>query len=619
MFAIVAPAVAARYDENRLRFNGWLKSLGVQAIFDVAFGAELTVQSYLHHIKTNKPPFVIAQPCPAIVSYIEIYQTELLPYLAPADSPMLHIIKMIREEYPELRNSKIVIISPCVAKRREFDETGLGDYNVTLERIGEYLEEQHIDLKSFPELDFDGPTGERAVLFSTPGGLKATVERERPDLGQAIKKMEGPTVIYPYLKEIPESIKKQANPLILDCLNCEKGCNGGTGTGSQKTPVDILESAVQRRRQTEETKLSHSGKIIKGTSKKAIQKSIRSHWKADLFTRSYINRSSSLNLRLPNSAELQEIYRKMLKIEEKDFLNCSACGYGTCETMAIAIFNGLNKPENCQHYRELVLAQHRDTISQMAIDLDKEIGSSIENVSDVTKLLPDLSRFTQAQAASLNDSKRRIEDLLTAISQSSELSSVRSEELSVLLEMAASVQTELGSSLSAILTLKEQIHAVHGLVGGINKIASQTNLLSMNAAIEAAHAGASGAGFAVVAEEIRNLADQAGINATQIAKTIASMTRDMDAATSITERSGRNIRLVLEKLNQSAAGMKEIFTSMRALSSETGGIGTSLETLTSTTQGLNEISQRMETSLQHVAGEIETIADISHNNLKQVQ
>jgi iron only hydrogenase large subunit-like protein len=69
MFAIVAPAVAARYDENRLRFNGWLKSLGVQAIFDVAFGAELTVQSYLHHIKTNKPPFVIAQPCPAIVSY----------------------------------------------------------------------------------------------------------------------------------------------------------------------------------------------------------------------------------------------------------------------------------------------------------------------------------------------------------------------------------------------------------------------------------------------------------------------------------------------------------------------------------------------------------------------
>jgi methyl-accepting chemotaxis protein len=141
----------------------------------------------------------------------------------------------------------------------------------------------------------------------------------------------------------------------------------------------------------------------------------------------------------------------------------------------------------------------------------------------------------------------------------------------------------------------------------------------MNAAIEAAHAGASGAGFAVVAEEIRNLADQAGINATQIAKTIASMTRDMDAATSITERSGRNIRLVLEKLNQSAAGMKEIFTSMRALSSETGGIGTSLETLTSTTQGLNEISQRMETSLQHVAGEIETIADISHNNLKQVQ
>jgi RNA polymerase-binding transcription factor DksA len=585
----------------------------------VAFGAELTVQSYLHHIKTNKPPFVIAQPCPAIVSYIEIYQTELLPYLAPADSPMLHIIKMIREEHPELRNSKILVISPCVAKRREFDETGLGDYNVTLERINEYLEEQRIDLKSFPELDFDGPTGERAVLFSSPGGLKATVERERPDLGTAIKKMEGPTVIYPYLKEIPESIKKQANPLILDCLNCEKGCNGGTGTGSQKTPVDILESAVQRRKQAEESKLSRAGKMIRSSSKKAIQKLIHGHWKADLFARSYVNRAASLKLRVPNNGELQDIYQKMLKIEEKDFLNCSACGYGSCEAMGIAIFNGLNKVENCQHYRELVLARHRDTISQMVIDLDKEIGSSTKDVNNVTKLLPDLSRFTQAQAASLNDSTRRIEDLLTAIAHSSELSSVRSEELSALLEMAASVQAELGSSLSAILTLKEQIHAVHGLVGGINKIASQTNLLSMNAAIEAAHAGASGAGFAVVAEEIRNLADQAGLNATQIAKTISSMTRDMDSASSITERSGGNIRLVLEKLNQSAAGMKDIFTSMRDLSSETGGIGTSLETLTTTTHGLNEISQRMETSLQNVAGEIETIALISRNNLTRIQ
>ncbi len=106
MIAVVAPAVAARLPGKALRLNGWLKSRGMAAIFDVAFGAELTVESYLKHIKAKGPPLVIAQPCPAIVSYIETFQPELLPYLAPADSPMLHTIKAAREFRPELRGAQ---------------------------------------------------------------------------------------------------------------------------------------------------------------------------------------------------------------------------------------------------------------------------------------------------------------------------------------------------------------------------------------------------------------------------------------------------------------------------------------------------------------------------------
>lgn len=114
--AIAAPAVAANFPNRYLQLNGLLKSWGVEAIFDVSFGAELTVESYLNHIKTNKPKCVIAQPCPAIVSYIQIYRPELIQYLAPADSPMLHTIKLTKEYYPEYRNHKVMIVSPCLAK-----------------------------------------------------------------------------------------------------------------------------------------------------------------------------------------------------------------------------------------------------------------------------------------------------------------------------------------------------------------------------------------------------------------------------------------------------------------------------------------------------------------------
>ena len=245
LVVIVAPALAAHYPQTLLRLNGYLEHLGVSACFDVSFGAELTVKSYLEHIKENNPPTVISQPCPAVVTYIQIYQPELLPYLAPADSPMVHTIKMIKEFFPEFRSHKVAVLSPCIAKRREFDETGLGDFNVTIENLNLKLKKEGVLLENFPEVDFRNPPAERAVLFSTPGGLKATVEREIKEGSVSIKKIEGHTSVYPYLKDLPSMLLQKANPLLVDCLNCEKGCNGGTGTGAVHWPHDLLESLVE--------------------------------------------------------------------------------------------------------------------------------------------------------------------------------------------------------------------------------------------------------------------------------------------------------------------------------------------------------------------------------------
>ncbi|MDR2109802.1 MAG: 4Fe-4S binding protein, partial [Spirochaetaceae bacterium] len=89
IIAIVAPAVAASFEGKYLEVNGLLKSLGVKAVFDVSFGAELTIKSYLNYMKKKNPRTVIAQPCPTLVSFIEMYRPELIPYLAPADSPMM--------------------------------------------------------------------------------------------------------------------------------------------------------------------------------------------------------------------------------------------------------------------------------------------------------------------------------------------------------------------------------------------------------------------------------------------------------------------------------------------------------------------------------------------------
>ncbi|HEY1407077.1 MAG TPA: [Fe-Fe] hydrogenase large subunit C-terminal domain-containing protein, partial [Spirochaetota bacterium] len=285
--AVVAPAAASNFHDIHA-LNGFLKSFGVVAFFDVSFGAELTIKSYLSHIQTNAPKTVISQPCPAIVTFIEIYHPELIPYLAPADSPMLHTIKMIRTYYPQYAQHKIIMVSPCYAKKREFDETGLSDsvYNVTIRSLADYAADKGIDIDSYPRVDFDNPPAERAVTFSTPGGLIETARRDLPDADYVSRKIEGVEHIYHYLETLKDSISSGVAPLLVDCLNCAHGCNGGPGTLNHDVPLDHIESHINKRKNAMKKRYA-SSKDSKSSRK--VHKVLNKYWNAKLYARNYVD------------------------------------------------------------------------------------------------------------------------------------------------------------------------------------------------------------------------------------------------------------------------------------------------------------------------------------------
>lgn len=485
--ALVAPAAHSNFELKKMITA--LKKLGVKAVFDVSLGAELTVAAYHNALSSgaiNLP--VIAQPCPAIVKYIELQCPDLIKHLAPSGSPAHDIAVYVKNNYPQY--DELAFISPCLAKRREFNDSKIIKYNVTFKSLDKVFKEKGINLALLNESEFDGPIdSEIAVNFSTPGGLKESYLYHYPNtVPKAITKIEGPLVYHKYLADLQKSIKNMSPylPLVVDILNCEKGCNMGPGCINHHESIDRIEGAISDRAYNGSRSKMHNMKL-----KKFIKNSVA---KNDFSYKNYRDLTQNNTIVKYSPAEIKEMFKKMHKETEDDVRNCSACGYRNCNDMAEAILNGLNKPENCFLFKEKEILLEK-----------KQIEDSVHIAEIHKKRAEEKSFEAENNAEKAKDILRQVSSLFLEITNNtkeiSSSSNTTLEQFSLIIDKIQKFRI-ISSDVSAKTT------NLLPIVETIGEIADQTNLLALNAAIEAARAGEQGRGFAVVADEIRKLADK---------------------------------------------------------------------------------------------------------------
>ncbi|WMT40908.1 methyl-accepting chemotaxis protein [Paenibacillus sp. D2_2] len=213
------------------------------------------------------------------------------------------------------------------------------------------------------------------------------------------------------------------------------------------------------------------------------------------------------------------------------------------------------------------------TIEQMAEGTDKQLHDAEASVNSITEVAEDVQQVA-ANAQQVTDS---------AI-QTSRTAGEGNEEIQSVIAQMHSIKDTVTQIAEIISNLGARSAEIEDMAKVISDMATQTNLLSLNAAIEAARAGEHGRGFAVVADEIRKLAEHSAHSAGQIGLLISSIqnetqlaveamgkgTKEVGLGIEVVDHAGKSFEIIQQSINEVAAQIQEVTAYSQQIQSSTG-------------------------------------------------
>ncbi|MBN2619053.1 MAG: bacteriohemerythrin [Spirochaetales bacterium] len=236
----------------------------------------------------------------------------------------------------------------------------------------------------------------------------------------------------------------------------------------------------------------------------------------------------------------------------------------------------------------------------------EEIHASIGSLKDQILLQ---SRKTNENHVMILRMRESIETIATTAQ--SRISDSRN-----LVNITADGATKIKQTNEYIKTVKNSVEDVLKLNTVINSIASKTNLLSMNAAIEAAHAGEAGKGFAVVAEEIRKLATMTADNAKNISVTLKELDKNILKASELSNLSGEAFKNIDSGVNSVSNTFNDITDRTSSLLSTSRDVTSNISELVNITEHTKTSISEMEIGARDVSETFDFTKQLSNNLLE---